>query len=444
MQRRVSLQAVVLVTVAASLQTSFGAAAANAAAPETAVSVDLHRHLQSIGVDPSTAVFQWGLRNYVGPKCPGTRWTCSDTSRPVVQIAHPETGARNVGECSPGANECVIVQIGTVGENRAECIEETDQPEGLVSQSCQIIQVNVLGTNTALVRQAIRQDASGTEQVAEQTATLVQENGSGANVLTTVQEISQSARNQIAGGSIDQNQEGHQFTSVDQDTTTGTNSSDVEQVLVQSAAANPSTSVEHGSVVQKQNAADAGPNTEARIDQQSDSTDGGTNTSHLLQENRLQAAATAGSVHQTQGSPGGGLEGFVAQLSSGLSTSVNRQIEVQLANAEGDFVSQTQHGPATCCTTQFNNPDNIFDIVQTSTQTSSHPDALQTNELRGSCITSGICTIDQTVIQNGAVTTNACSAAACFPFTVCPPPTGTLAEPCATGIRQVSWNRPPQ
>jgi hypothetical protein len=446
MQRRTSRQATVLITaVAASVLTASGSASAGPAARDPAISADLTRRLESIGVDSSSAVFQHGLRNYSGPDCPGRRWTCTSTNVPVVQIADSGTAARNVGECAPGSNECVIVQIGTSGENLADCIEETDQPVGVVEQSCEIIQVNVLGTNTAVVRQAIRQMAIGAAQDARQTATLVQKNGSGPNLVTIGQQIDQSAKNQVASGTaIDQTQEGHQFTSVDQTTETGSNSSNVEQFLSESLEATLSTSMpKDSSVTQKQNAFDAGPNTQARIDQQSDPTNGGTNTSSLLQENRLEAEARADSIDQAQGSLSGGLDGFVKQSSSGLSTSTNRQDEVQLATATvADVVSQTQHGPARCCTTQFNNRDNIFDIVQTTTQMASDPDALQTNELRGSCITSGICTINQTVNLNGASVTGGCSGAACFPFILCPPPAGTPGDPCAVGIRRASWNRP--
>lgn len=446
MQRKVPLQAILLTTLAAaSLAYASAPAGAGTDAGELGISADLSRRLGSMGVDPSSALFQRGLRNYAGPNCPGIRWTCSATSRPVVQIAGVGTVARNVGECAPGSNECVIVQIGTAGENLAECLEETDQSEGLVSQSCEIVQVNVVGTNTALVRQAIRQSAVGTEQDGRQTATLIQENGSGSNLATIGQRIDQSASGQAAAEtSLDQTQEGHLFTSVDQAAVTGSNSSTVEQFLLQSMAAKLSTSLKRGSsVVQKQSASDAGPNVEATIDQRSDPMTGGTNTSNLLQENRLQAEARADSISQTQGSMSGGLDGFVTQSGSGLSTSINRQNEVQLATARvADIVSQVQHGPARCCTTQFSNPGNIFDIAQTSTQTASDPEALQTNELRGSCLTSGICTINQIVNLDGTVATTECSGAACFPFILCPPPAGVPGDPCAVGTRTVSWNRP--
>lgn len=445
-QRKVPLQAILLTTlVAASFAYALAPSRADADGGELAVSADLSRRLDSMGIDPSSALFQRGLRNYAGPSCPGTRWTCSATNRPVVQIAGPGTVARNVGECAPGSNDCVIVQIGTAGENVAECIEETDQPEGLVTQSCEITQVNVVGTNTALVRQAITQSAVGTEQDGRQTARLIQENGSGSNLATIEQRIDQSANNQAAAeSSLDQTQEGHLVTSVDQAAVTGSNSSAVEQFLLQSLAATLSTSMKRGSsVVQNQSASDAGPNLEARIDQRSDPINGGTNTSNLLQESRLQAEARADSISQTQGSMGGGLDGFVEQSGSGLSTSINRQDEVQLARATiADIVSQVQHGPARCCTTQFSNPGNVFDIAQTSTQTASDPGAVQTNELRGSCLTSGICTINQIVNLDGTVVTTGCSGAACFPFILCPPPAGTPGDPCAVGTRRVSWNRP--
>lgn len=446
MQRKLPLQSILLTTlIVASFGYTWAPARADTDGGELVISADLSRRLESVGVDPSTALFQRGLRNYAGPKCPGTRWTCSVTSRPVVQIAGTGTVARNVGECAPGTNECVIVQVGTAAENVAECIEETEQPEGLVSQSCEIVQINVVGTNTALVRQGIRQSAVGTEQDGRQTATLVQENGSGSNLATVEQRIDQSANSRVAAErSLDQTQEGHLVTSVDQLAVTGSNSSAVEQSLLQSLAATLNTSMKRGaSVVQNQSATDAGPNLEARIEQRSDPISGGTNTSDLLQESRLQAEARADSIRQTQGSMGGGLNGFVTQSSSGLSTSINRQDEVQLATASvADIVSQVQHGPARCCTTQFSNPGNIFDIAQSSTQTASDPEALQTSELRGSCITSGNCTIDQIVSLDGTVVTGRCSGAACFPFILCPPPAGTPGDPCAVGTRRVSWNRP--
>ena len=453
MWRGMPLLAVVLTTVAP--------AAPISAAPEFALegsatkalsdSGDVSRHLASIRLDPSEMVVQQGRLNYAGPNCPGSRWTCTATEDPVLQIfsRDGERGGRNVAECRPASNLCVIVQMSTSGQNLAECTQHSDQPEGVVTQSCEIIQVNTFGANTALVEQVIRQEAMGSFQDSTQTATLTQENGNGENLATVLQRIDQFARDNVAGltrggdlGTSDQIQEGHQLTSTNQDTTSGNNSSKVEQLLSQTAEARTDTSVGLGSVNQQQNASNAGPNSQAKVDQHSDPSHGGTNTSELLQEIRLLADARASTVDQTQGSAGGGLDGFVNQFSSGLSTSVNRQNETQLANADADAVSQTQHGPARCCTTQFNHPGNIFDIVQTSSQTASHPDALQTNELRGSCITSGLCTIDQTVKQNGAVTTNGCSGAACFPFIVCPPLGGTPGDPCAVGIRRVSWNRP--
>src|SRR5919108_843677 len=50
-------------------------------------------YFRSIGVNPRGVVIQRGARNYAGPRCPGRRWTCTETTHPVVQIA--AAGGRN-------------------------------------------------------------------------------------------------------------------------------------------------------------------------------------------------------------------------------------------------------------------------------------------------------------------------------------------------------------
>jgi hypothetical protein len=444
---------VVLTTAVLSWPASAGPASEEPALTTDRAAAHVNRILASLGLDRSEIALQRSPRNYAGPNCPGGGWKCDDATRPVLQISSEDrrTAGRNVAECPPGPNQCVVFQITASGENLAECTQNTDQPEGAVIQSCEIVQVNSFGTNTALVDQGIRQQATGSVQDATQTATLTQENGSGSNLGRLRQRIDQSATATVLGvagggtvGALEQIQEAMQSTSVDQRTTSGNNTSTVEQFLVQSANAATDTSVGRGAVIQKQNALDDGRDLAARIEQHSSPTDGGTNLSELVQETRLDAEASARTVDQVQGSLEGGLQGFVNQFSSGLSTSVNSQDEMQVANADAEVVSQTQHGPMHCCTAQFDNPDNIFDILQTSSQAASDPDALQTNDVRGSCVTSGLCTVDQTVTQDGGVTTNACSGAACFPFILCPLPGGTPGDPCATGIRRVSWNRRPR
>src|SRR5690242_5941404 len=62
--------------------------------------------LTSLGADPSAAVVQRGLRNYAGPSCPGSGWTCT-TATTVVQVA--PAGGSNLAECADG---CVAVQQG--------------------------------------------------------------------------------------------------------------------------------------------------------------------------------------------------------------------------------------------------------------------------------------------------------------------------------------------
>src|SRR3954471_8838244 len=53
--------------------------------------VDLSTHagawhsLRAIGLDPRKVVIQQGRKNYAGPSCPGSGWTCT-TARHVLQV----------------------------------------------------------------------------------------------------------------------------------------------------------------------------------------------------------------------------------------------------------------------------------------------------------------------------------------------------------------------
>jgi hypothetical protein len=370
------------------------------------------RYLTSIGVNPRTVVVQRGRHNYAGPRCPGKRWTCTKASR-VVQIS--SHGGGNAFECSPAGsgtnpatNTCVIVQSSTSGANVATCRMRDDGMT--VAQSCSITQTNQQGANRATVELFAR-TRDGSTQDARQTVTVQQTNATGRNSLHSLQSIDGVVR------SFDpaQTQEGHQTLALRQTSSSGKNQALVGQFQSLLAKAHA-----HNGIVQRQNAADAGPNLLADIVQ---TAAGGANSSLLKQLARYDASAKskAGPVEQRQGSAAGGLKGNVDQTSTAPSTSRNFQREdLDMRARTKGTLTQVQFGPAECCTEQLGNAKNVFDIRQQSMLSSNG--GAQSSRINGSCITSGTCRVDQLQRTDDDFEKNRESC------------TGSVASPCSVFI----------
>lgn len=402
----------VLATAAllAGMATPAAAATATAPAPEVAAA----QILAAAGIDPATAVIQQGIRNYAGPDCPGAGWACVESGQPVIQLSG-RSGGENQFQCTASdgvdTNSCLVVQVSVSGTNNAKCIM-TDGA-AIQAQMCSITQSNTNGNNHAQVHLRIEQDHDGAEQTADQQADVSQTNDRGKNDAHVFERVDQDLSSEDTSGDITQSQDSSQSASVDQESVSGNNSSFIHQGLAQDAEAEGDAAI-----TQEQNADDNGPDLDADVEQDSDT---GKNASQLRQDidQHADAESEPGPLMQTQGSFSGGSDGQVNQSSQGVSTSTNDQDEQQTLEAETTgLLSQTQVGPQRCCSSQFDNPNNKFEIDQTSVQTAA-PDANQFNQVQGDCNTSGNCMVDQQVTQNGETTTNSCSSQSCDIFIFC-------------------------
>jgi hypothetical protein len=394
----------------------------------------INRYLRSIGIEPSSVVIQRGRRNYAGPNCPGKRWSCTNATR-VVQVT--TVAGANVFECSPATSEtspnsCVIVQANTDGDNDARCREKSDGPV----QSCEITQTNVSGDNRATVDQDLQQSAGATQD-ATQTADVVQKNVSGSNRSTIDQKLKQGTKELTALGV--QTQDAHQSATVCQGgspdcfsmTTTGDNTSDIRQSLWQDAYAKSG-----GAIVQSQDTG-FGANVNAEVTQRSFD---GENNSYLNQSQDLHGIATskAGPIDQQQGSFSSGVNGSVSQDSTGVSKSSNKQRKHWKLNGHTDgTLTQGQFDPFACCTGQFDNPDNEFDIDQDATL-DADPGANQIVNGEGNCDTSGNCNVDQKVKTDTDDEHNSCTDESCHIFVSCVEGTCTSGETGTTEFFRIA------
>lgn len=439
MRMRIGVLALGVVLGAAGLISGAGASTQRVAIPVSGSSkAVITKYLVSVGLDARGIVVQRGAHNYAGPNCPGRGWTCT-TAKRVLQIA--AKGSDNQFECTastgPGSsssppNDCTIVQVSTGGNNRARCVERSG--DASVAQSCRIKQSNTTGDNRLDISQRV--DAKdGATQAASQYAGSVQENGSGSNDAQINQDLKQSTKDTDASGAQTQND--HQQVSVTQWSETGDNSAHVDQSLALKAEASRRTSIS-----QSQNT-DGDLNTSAAINQNSTS---GRNDVRLNQSNDYDAhVGKADSADQQQGSPGGGLAVFLNQSSTGLSTIHAKQREHQDLHAEHvGSLTQTQYGPMWADPSQYSNPGNRYDIDQSSHQHASNP-TFQDDRAFGQCETSGNCTIDQRIQQQGQNNTNSCSGTSCdIGLTVTTNSDGTSTSTCTGSVEsEVSCTTPP-
>lgn len=371
----------------------------------------IEQYLRSVGIDPAQAVWQVGLLNYAGPNCPGLAWNCTTaTDRPIVQIAL--NGGTNEVACTPDERDCKAVQAGNSGNNIAHCTQNSN--ENPATQTCTITQETVTekGKNLAVVHQVINQKGAAT-QTASQSALVSQNSDAGKNEVNLDQRIVQTT----SDGTM-QTQETEQTSTVEQEADEGSNAASVVVRLDQNEKATGT-----GAIVQNQNAVPQGadpctsenPSAEADqctiVDQLADEGGNDVQLDHVLKQTQ-NATSPTGFVMQTQGSDVGGQEAHLHQNGEDVSTKFADQTQTQTqSRTTAGIFTATQFDPMRCCNDQKDNPNNVTDIDQVSTQTS--PGANQFIEMDGDCETSGTCTVDQTATQNGETTTNHCEDNSC-------------------------------
>lgn len=402
MKRRIAI--VLLAALAASALVAGAAGAGSASARAAAHPIrfasvpQIRKYLRARHISTVGMVVQRGAHNYAGPRCPGSGWICTKATR-VLQVANPSSNGQNTFECtatpaSSGSNppgfppeppfpfpgfptttnaptDCVIVQINSSGaKNTARCvIRSTMNP---VTESCAIYQQNTTGANDAFIEQVIRQTqtdlacnqppapnppVAGACQVGTQQAAVEQHNRSGPNSVQSKQRIDQSSTQ--GGDSVEQSQTPSIYVSVQQSSDSGRNSAHGDQTV------------------------------------QDDET----------------AASKAASGNQNQYSR---LEGHVTQNSIDVSEAAVRQHEDLDQKASKDStVDQSASGPMECCSNQSSNPNDRFDLDQSSSLSATSPFASQQTFIDGLCESSGICRVDQFARVNGASEHNSCNHSDC-------------------------------
>jgi hypothetical protein len=405
----------------AALLTLVGLTGARAAAAGPSHSIDRVAKIAPL-------VVQSGKRNYAGPRCPGRGWTCTTATR-VLQ-----SGDDNRFECTPqasvvtssssgGSQSCEIVQSNPNGRNTARCVESSHS--ATTAQVCKITQTGA--SNTAVIEQTAT--SGGPTQSAAQTAAVTQTGATRTNSLTLRQHV-----NQTPGGGKDDDEDDAAAASAP---TSGTIQQDAWQradVVQTAAGAGTNSAVlrqdarQHavGGATQLQNTSasplgdcyappPASPNACVNVSQ---TAAGGTNEVDLNQKID-QKAKTKAVATQQQGSPDGGVEGRVHQETAADGRSFNQvnQNKVQrLSGAPGS--AQTQYDPMRCCGvgSQAGGHDNQESIAQGAAQQASEDGALQSADLSGESLTpNGTCDVTQQATNNADEATNRATLSPC-PF----------------------------
>jgi hypothetical protein len=420
-----------VVTAAAIVIAAAGAGTTHVAIKKIDLSTTaaVKKYLRSIHVNPKRVVVQRGARNYAGPSCPGTRWNCTSTARPVVQISRG--AGKNLFECS--TSKCSVVQSSPapVATNTAKCIKTMG-----ISQSCSITQSSATANNRAIVFQDATK-LTGLTQNGSQTAQIFQTASGGSTVANgneacVTQRMNLSAQTTSTKGTpVSSSLDAHQTITISQDSPFGANVAHDAASGGASCGASPveqtqsvsQTATGRGGITQNENATAAGPNMLLGIQQNPNTPNAeGTNTADFRQTSTLTATAytPVGPVSQTQGSSGGGLKATISQFSHGESHVASgvmpaKQSETQTQHAAKSTTddtlppntTQTQIGPVRCCSNQADNPNDTLDINQESTQDNdTHDSQTQTNNLQVDCSTSGECDAKQTTTVDGSTTVN--------------------------------------
>jgi hypothetical protein len=422
-------------------------------------------YFRSIGVNPRGVVIQRGARNYAGPRCPGRRWTCTEATHPVVQIA--AAGGRNRFLCRTA--RCAVMQVTrraattrlslaapAAKPNKAVCIKTMG-----LTQSCSISQSSATADNTAVVYESAGK-LTGLTQTASYSASITQQATGPSNTNTAcVFQATTIDGSTVAtkGMPVTVTLESHQSVTITQDSTGGGNSAQQSASSSGTCGSAPlrqtqtlsSIATGSGAITQNQNVADSGPNVVLDIEQNQGvgflGVADGPNDVDFKQASSLKAIANTpvGPVNQTQSSSTGGIQAMVNQDSRGISTAKANQLETQCEDAfaqattptacdtnnqdpPGYSLTQTQFGPigntggpaptgqrtpmkvtkGPCppsCALQTGNDDDTFTITQT-TQQDNDTGQNQSNTVQGDCTTDGSCTVIQSATVNGQTTAN--------------------------------------
>jgi hypothetical protein len=399
--------------------------------------------LRSIHVNPKHVVIQHGRRNYAGAHCPGKGWVCTTTQHAVVQIAR--AGGSNRFRCSTA--RCAVVQVSAQAKNAPTTNTATCIKTSGLGQSCSINQSSASANNVAIVYQN-EPKTSGLTQTASATASITQQaTGSNSNTACVFQAIAVDGSTVAKKGTpVAVSLEAHQSLAITQDSLHGSNSAAQSATsggactgsTVTQSQTLTSTATGTGPITQNQDAGNNGFNLSLDIEQNQHTPSAtGSNTSNFTQTSNQNAVANtpAGPVTQTQTSPSGGILAAVNQNSTGLSSSVATQTEVQCEDAATSGLSscsttpdsntpphltQTQYGPegvgkSTLRTNrrvgfsvhktpgdshQTSNPLDTFVVNQSSTQNSDTQSG-QRNNVSGGVNTSGNGTVTQNALIQG-------------------------------------------
>jgi uncharacterized repeat protein (TIGR01451 family) len=401
--------------------------------------VKIQRYLRSVGIDPRTVVIQTAKRNYAGPRCPGTRWSCTTATR-VLQA-----GSDNVFQCTPvtsavfsnsgGNQSCVIMQNNPSGSNTATCTEHTNFATAV--QVCQITQVG--RNNTANVNQ--QNGSNGTTQSGSQTATVNQSGASGTNRATITQTVAQDA----SGGSSLQQNGWARSDLVQSSAGLGKNIGNVTQRLTQNA---------FGGTTQRQDTltgsigdcnppdspANTGPGSPNLCSNSSQTGSGNGDNQMELFQKIIEKGSTGATALQQQGFGDGGIDGKIHQSTGSLGTNYNQvnQNKIQsLVGGKGS--SQTQFDPMFCCgagSQAGGNANNQESIGQGVAQDATESGADQSSDIVGESLSpTGSCDITQGVASNGDSANNNARQSPCTFLlleTSCEDGECTASEPVTT------------
>jgi uncharacterized repeat protein (TIGR01451 family) len=404
-----------------------------------AAMVKIQRYLRSVGIDPRTVVIQTAKRNYAGPKCPGKRWSCTTATR-VLQA-----GSDNVFQCTPvisavfsnsgGNQSCQIMQNNPSGSNTATCTEHTNSPTAV--QYCKITQVG--RNNTANVNQ--QNGSNGTTESASQTAIVDQSGATGTNRATITQTVAQDA----SGGSSLQQNGWARSDLVQSSAGLGKNIGNVTQRLTQNA---------FGGTTQRQDTltgsigdcnppdspANTGPGSPNLCSNSSQTGSGNGDNQMELFQKIIEKGSTGATASQQQGFGDGGIDGKIHQSTGSLGTNYNQvnQNKIQsLVGGKGS--SQTQFDPMFCCgagSQAGGNANNQESIGQGVAQDATESGADQSSDIVGESLSpTGSCDITQGVASNGDSANNNARQSPCTFLlleTSCEDGECTASEPVTT------------
>jgi hypothetical protein len=404
-------------------------------------------YLISRGYDPSTFVFQVGLKNYAGPSCPGLDWNCTGAAR-VVQIA--SAGGMNYAACAEDVRQCLIVQGSSAGlatplkasgeddvNMHGRC---TPPPEGANLRlrdsgelACLIAQANpTTGNNHAVASMSIH-DNDGPTQFGQMDAIVTQTtHGDGDNHAVVHEEIVLGTHDETTGT---QKQDGYQSLHLTQDVAplvddtdvipaTGDNFADVKETQKITAHARLDGSVQLQQTTERPGSdpCPARPTDTNSCIEFHQTTGTGRNTVIAHMDHDVAATAAGEGAEQTQGctTKQCGLELDGTQEGPGSTNRVdnNQTIHDTLNGPDGTTQIQDRlalNGPGL----QAGGPNDIWEVDQRAVLTASDPEALQGQINVVDDSSTGTVDAKSVTIIDGDRSEIVCSASSCNYAQVC-------------------------